>query len=102
MEIFEEFSRLLAEALSPTIKEIIVEEVPKLISPPAPKYYTVNEVCAKYNICQATFYNWAKRGDITRLYENGIVKVRADEIDTAMATGDLRKHMHKRRRLAVD
>lgn len=94
MEIFQEFSRLLAEALSPTIKEIIIEEVPKLISPPEPKYYSVRQICMKCGICETTFYNWVKRGNIKTLKEGRFVKVRAEDVDEAIALGDLGRYKH--------
>ena len=96
MEIRDELKTILTEVITPIVRDVIAEEVPKAITPPRKRYYTIQEVCAKVGICEASFHNWANDKKLERIRDGRYVKVDADEVDAAIERGELKKYKHKK------
>lgn len=82
------------------VEEIVEEKLHKYLGDPKPeqpRYYTVREVCAKMDICQATFYNILKRFQIPTYKKGTLRLVDARTLDDMIETGELRKYSHKRK-----
>ncbi len=96
MELIEQFAKALTEEMVPVIRESVAEEVKKAMQTPQKRYYTIRECCEKLQICESTFHNWARSGNIEKIYDNGIVKVDAKVIDEAVEAGEIGRYIHKR------
>lgn len=96
MELIEQFAKAIATEMDPIIRESVAEEVKKAMATPKKRYYSIREVCEKLHICEATFHNWARKGGIEKIYDNGEVKVDAKAIDEAVESGEIGRYKHRR------
>lgn len=98
-EIREGLKEMVREFLEPIIKDVIISAMPNSAPavPAPPRYYTIREVCQMCNISEATLHNWAKAGCVQKIKDGKTVRMRAEDIDAAIACGDLGRYKHRRK-----
>ena len=97
--------KIVREAVAPEIerqleqtRNVLLEKMNELASKQNPVYYTREEVCAKLDICKATFHNWVSSGNIRPVRIGGRVYVEPSELDRvigAIGSGEIKINRHK-------
>ena len=65
-------------------RKVIIDRMNEIASKQNPVYYTREEVCARLDICKATFHNWVAAGHIVPVRIGNRVYVEPAELDRVM------------------
>lgn len=96
MDLVDGIKALLTDVITPIVQDAVAQEVPKVLVKEKKRYYTIREVCAMLNICEATVHNWARNGGIEKIKDGKEVKLDANAIDAAIESGELGRYKHRR------
>ena len=104
LSIEDRIRTIVRETVLAAIRESIpniLESFLSLSTGSHPQLYTKEEVCAKMDICPATYHNWINSGKISEYKIRGRVYVDARTIDEALENGTIAKG-HKKKSCGED